>query len=221
MIAPRRTRIKFCGMTRAVDIERAVALGVDAVGLILVERSKRRLDVAEAKALRRAVPPFVQAVALTMDAPLTSVREILQTVRPDCMQFHGSEPDADCAMHGLRYLKAIPMADPRPLSQWFARYPGACGFVLDAHASGEAGGSGRRFDWQQVPTDSPQPIVLAGGLDPDNVFDAVLATRPFAVDVASGIEDRPGHKCVQRMARFVAEVRRADAALAQQKEPGQ
>lgn len=208
-----RTRIKFCGMTDAGDIAQAVALGVDAIGLIFVERSRRHLSIDQGRALRRALPPFITAVALTMDAPVTQLREILQTVRPDWLQFHGVEPEQDCAGYGLPWLKAIPMTDAAPASDWIARYPRAGGFVLDAHAAGEAGGSGRRFDWQQVPEAQGRPLLLAGGLDPDNVHEAICAVRPYAVDVASGIESSPGRKCPQRMARFVAEVRRADADL--------
>jgi len=213
---PPRTRIKFCGMTRAEDIAAAAALGVDAIGLIFAERSRRRLGLAEGRDLRRALPPFVAAVALSMDAGFTAQREIIDIVRPDWLQFHGSEPESDCARFGLPYLKAVPMADARPVADWFADYPGAAGFVLDAHASGEAGGSGQCFDWAQVPAERPRPLLLAGGLEPDNVFDAIIAVRPYAVDVASGIESAPGRKCPQRMQRFVAEVRRADAAIAEE-----
>ena len=216
---PQRTRIKFCGMTRADDIEAAAALGVDAIGLIFAERSRRCLGVAEGRDLRRVVPPFVAAVALSMDASFTTLREIIDIVRPDWLQFHGSEPAADCVRFGLPYLKAVPMADARPLADWINDHPAAAGFVLDAHASGEAGGSGQRFDWAQVPVERPRPLLLAGGLDPDNVFDAILAVQPYAVDVASGIEAAPGRKCPLRMQRFVAEVRRADAALQEMRHP--
>ncbi len=208
-----RTRIKFCGLTRADDVARAVALGVDAIGLVLAERSIRSLTVDEARSLRRQLPPFVSAVVLTMDAAVAQVRHIVQIARPDCLQFHGSENEPDCAAHGLPYLKAVPMAQPAAAPAVIARYPGAVGFVLDAHASGEVGGQGRKFDWSTVPETGGRALVLAGGLTPDNVFDAICQVRPFAVDVASGIEQAPGHKCPARMARFVAEVRRADAVL--------
>jgi len=214
-----RTRIKFCGMTRAEDIAVAAALGVDAIGLIFAERSRRRLSLSQGRDLRRTVPPFVASVALSMDASITALREIIDIVRPDWLQFHGSEPGTDCARFGLPYLKAVPMADARPLAEWFAEHPCAAGFVLDAHASGEAGGSGQRFDWARVPLERPRPVLLAGGLEPDNVFDAIIAVRPYAVDVASGIEAAPGRKCPQRMQRFVAEVRRADAALQEMRHP--
>ena len=216
-----RTRIKFCGMTRAEDIAIAAALGVDAVGLILAERSPRCLTLARARALRAALPPLVSAVALTMDAPLTQVREILQVLRPHWLQWHGSEDDADASAIGAPVLKALPMAGGEPVLAAMARWPHAAGFVLDAHAAGEPGGGGRCFDWQRAPRRAPKPWLLAGGLDPDNVAAAILATRPFGVDVASGIEAAPGIKCPQKMARFVAAVRRADAELALSGNPPQ
>jgi phosphoribosylanthranilate isomerase len=206
-----RTRIKFCGMTRAEDIAVAARLGVDAIGLIFADRSPRRLTLQQARALRDAIPPLLGTIALTMDAPLTRVREILQVVHPQWLQFHGSEDDVDCAGFGLPFLKALPMRGEELALAAMARYPHAAGFVLDAHAPGEAGGGGQVFDWRHAPDDAAKPWLLAGGLHPDNVFDAIVATRPFGVDVASGIEIEPGVKCPEKMARFVAEVRRADA----------
>jgi phosphoribosylanthranilate isomerase len=210
----RRTRIKFCGLTRSEDVTRAAALGVDAIGLILVERSPRHIDLQQARALRAVLPPFVSAVLLTMDMPPAQVREHAQVMRPHWLQFHGGEEDPDCGAHGLPFLKALPMLGDEPVADAMARYPSAAGFVLDAHAAGQPGGSGQSFDWSRAPAGSTRPWLLAGGLHPDNVFDAILATRPYAVDVSSGIEHEPAIKCPLKMARFVAEVRRADAVLA-------
>lgn len=209
----RRTRIKFCGITRGEDVRAAAALGVDAVGLIFAERSPRRLDLAQARSLRRALPPFVASVALVMDNEPDAVREIVQSIRPALLQFHGSERPEDIAAFGMPYLKAVPMAIPEGAPIYAARYPDAAGFVFDSHAAGEAGGSGRAFDWTKLPRGLGRPLLLAGGLTPDNVFDAILAVRPYAVDVSSGIESAPGIKDATRMARFVAEVQRADAAI--------
>lgn len=205
----RRTRIKFCGMRRAEDIDLAVALGVDAIGLILVPGTPRALSLAEAQALRARIPPLVSAVALVMDATLTQVAEILQRIKPDLIQFHGSEEAADCERFG-RYLKAIPMADPAKGLAMLDAHPRATGYVLDAHAPGAAGGSGRVFDWARIPATVQDRLVLAGGLVPDNVEAAVRGVRPFAVDVSSGIEDAPGVKSPDRMMAFVRAVRRAD-----------
>lgn len=205
-----RTRIKFCGFTRVEDVHEAVALGVDAIGLIFAPRSARRVDVAAARRLRAAVPPFVATVALVMDAEDAELRAIVQTVKPTLLQFHGSEAPADCGRWGLPYVKAVPMAIPEGAAIYAARYADATGFIFDSHAAGETGGSGRSFDWSQLPQSLSRPLVLAGGLTPETVGDAVRRVRPYAVDVASGIESAPGLKDVQRMRRFVAAVRDAD-----------
>ena len=164
--------------------------------------------------MRTALAPLVDAVALFMDNPADEVREVIRQVKPSLLQFHGGEDDAFCRSFGLPYLKAIPMADRRGAGEDATalqlRYPGAAGFLFDSHRQGENGGSGRAFDWSTLPTGLGKPFVLAGGLHPDNVFDAIQATLPWGVDVSSGIESAPGIKDGDKMRRFVEEVRRAD-----------
>lgn len=208
-----RTRIKFCGMTRPGDVRLACELGVDAVGFVFAERSPRRIAPEEARAMRHALAPLVDVVALFMDNPLEEVREVVRYVRPSLLQFHGNEDDAFCRGFGVPYMKAIPMGDEREAgspNHLQTRYPAASGFLFDSHGNGGAGGSGQRFDWTRIPKDMNKPFALAGGLDPDNVYDAVLQTLPWAVDVSSGIESEPGIKDGDKMRRFVEEVRRAD-----------
>jgi phosphoribosylanthranilate isomerase len=209
--APRRTRIKFCGVTRRSDVDSAVALGVDALGLIFAARSPRRLELPRARELRAAVPPFVSVVALVMDAEPAALRAIVDQVRPQLLQYHGSEAPEDCTRAGVPFLKVVPMAIPEGAAIYASRYPDAAGYVFDSHGAGEPGGSGRRFDWSQLPRTLKRPLILAGGLTPDNVFDAVRSVRPWAVDVSSGIESEPGLKDEVRMRRFVEAVREADA----------
>lgn len=210
--APRRTRIKFCGMTRVEDIRAAADLGVDAVGLVFAERSRRRVSLDQAVALRAAVPPLVDVVALFMDNPAGEVHEVIARLRPSLLQFHGSEPVAFCEQFGWPYLKAVGMggqAVADVVAQMEA-HPRAVGFLLDSHAPGAAGGTGERFDWAHVPSVEGRPLLLAGGLTPDNVGEAIRATRLWGVDVSSGIESAPGSKDVALMHRFVAAVRSAD-----------
>jgi phosphoribosylanthranilate isomerase len=145
-----------------------------------------------------------------MDDEPAQIRNLIDLVRPQLLQFHGSEPPEDCVRWGLPFLKAVPMAIPEGAAIYAARYPDAAAYVFDGHGAGEPGGSGRRFDWSRLPRGLDRPLVLAGGLTPDNVFDAVRAVRPWAVDVSSGIESAPGIKDEERMRRFVMEVRRAD-----------
>jgi phosphoribosylanthranilate isomerase len=214
---PQRTRIKFCGMTRAEDALLAASLGVDAIGLIFAARSKRRVTPDAAAGIRDALQPFVDTVALFMDNPADEVSAAIERVGPSLLQFHGDEDDAFCAAFGLPYMKAVAMGgeggeDPSTL---VSRWPRAVAFLFDSHAKGEAGGSGKTFDWARVPDDFARPFLVAGGLTPDNVFDAVRTTACWGVDVSSGIEivDAPGIKDPARMRRFVAEVARADAVL--------
>ncbi len=209
-----RTRIKFCGMTRPGDVRLAGELGVDAVGFIFADGSPRQVTPAAARQLRLAMAPMVSAVALFRNNSAEEVREVVRQIRPGLLQFHGEEDDAFCRSFRVPYMKAIPMGgdsawDAQTLQQ---RWPTASAFLFDSHGAGSSGGSGKGFDWRRIPTGLHRPFVLAGGLDADNVYEAVLATLPWAVDVASGIEVSPGVKDGDRMRRFVAEVRRADCS---------
>lgn len=207
-----RTRIKCCGMTRVEDARLAAELGADAIGVVITARSRRRVDLAQARAIVAAMPPFVTTVALLMDDSAETVRAVIEQVQPDLLQFHGNESDAWCAQFGRPYLKAVAMGEGAAALPRLRGYPQAAGLLLDGHGLGEPGGSGKAFDWSLMPADLPQPLLLAGGLHAGNVGEAIRAARPWAVDVASGIESSPGIKDASRMAAFIDAVRAADAA---------
>lgn len=202
-----RTRIKFCGMTRAEDAVAAVALGVDAIGVVLTRMSKRCVGIETANRIRRAVPPFVATVALFMDDDVGFVAEAVAAVAPDLLQFHGSETAPDCVRYGRPYLKAVAMGNHEDWRAVVAAHPRAAGFLFDGHVSGKPGGTGQSFDWSSIDGNIGRPVVVAGGLTPDNVAAAIRVVRPYAVDVSSGIESAPGIKDIDRMRRFVAAVR--------------
>ncbi len=208
-----RTRIKFCGLTRAGDVRLAGELGADAVGFVFAHGSPRRLRAQEARVLRLALAPLVDAVALFRNNGIEEIRDVVRHVRPTLLQFHGDEEDAFCRAFGVPYMKAIAMGgadgrlDARELQM---RYPGAAAFLFDAHAAGAPGGTGRTFDWSKLPTGLGKPFMLAGGLHPDNVQDAIAQVLPWGVDVSSGIELAPGIKDGDLMRRFVEAARRAD-----------
>ena len=211
-----RTRIKFCGLTRPGDVRLACELGADAIGFVFAAGSSRRIEPEEARAMRHALAPLVDAVALFRDNPVDEVREVVRQVRPSLLQFHGNEDDAFCRGFGVPYLKAIAMGSELALQHPAALhvlYPSASGFLFDSHAPGGAGGSGKPFDWARIPAGVQKPFMLAGGLSADNVFDAIMATLPWGVDVSSGIESTPGVKDGDKMRAFVEEVRRADCHL--------
>ncbi|OOG63251.1 N-(5'-phosphoribosyl)anthranilate isomerase [Rhodanobacter sp. B04] len=210
-----RTRIKCCGMTRVEDALLAARLGADAIGLVFTARSKRRVTMAQAQAIRRALPPFVACVALFMDDEALFVEEAIAAVQPDLLQFHGDERDDWCAQFGRPWLKAIAMGGGAAALPRLRAHPGAAGLLLDGHGLGEAGGSGKAFDWSLLPHDLAQPLILAGGLHAGNVGAAVRMTRPWAVDVASGVESAPGIKDATRLADFMAAVQAADGTEGQ------
>ncbi|HEX4872280.1 MAG TPA: phosphoribosylanthranilate isomerase [Nevskiaceae bacterium] len=208
----RRTRVKFCGFTRAEDAEQAVALGVDAIGFVCVPGSRRYLEPSRAATLRQSLPPFVSVVALVSNAEAAFVREVIAALRPDLLQYHGQESAAFCEAIGWPYLKALGMADPASALASREEHRAARGFLLDSHGADGLGGTGQGFDWAQVPSDFDRPWMLAGGLRPETVAGAVTMLRPYAVDVSSGIEAVPGVKDAQKMRAFLDAVRRADSS---------
>lgn len=207
----RRTRIKICGITRREDALFAAEAGADAIGLVFVEASPRAVDMDTAAAVRRSLPPFVQVVALFMDAQRAAVEVVVRAVAPDLLQFHGREDARFCASFGRPYLKTVAAGDGyADLSAASAAYPDATALLVDGHASGEMGGSGKPVASDALVGASHHPLVLAGGLRPDTVAAAMQQFRPWAVDVSSGVEHAPGIKDPARVAQFISEVARAD-----------
>lgn len=206
---PGRTRVKICGLTREEDALCAAALGVDAVGLVFHPKSARCVTVAQARRVVTALPPFVTVTGLFVDADPAYVRAVCAEVPLALLQFHGSESPEYCAGFGVPYLKAIRMAEGVILQDLGRDYATACGLLLDAWHPTEPGGTGLSFDWTRARQELPQPVVLAGGLNPENVGEAIRACRPFAVDVSSGVEAARGIKDPGKMAAFIREVDRA------------
>jgi len=208
------TRIKCCGMTRVEDALLAAQLGADAIGLVFTARSRRQVTLARAREIVAALPPFIATVALFMDDAAARVQQVIDEVAPALLQFHGEESDDWCAQFDRPFVKAIAMGEGAAALPRLRDYPHAAGLLLDGHAPGEAGGSGKAFDWSLLPGDLAQPLILAGGLHAGNVGDAVRAARPWAVDVASGVESAPGIKDAARLEAFIRAVRAADAEQA-------
>lgn len=202
----RRTRVKICGITRVGDGEAASAAGADAVGLVFYPPSPRAVDVETAVAIRRALPPFVTVVGLFVNAAAEKVTEAARRVPLDLLQFHGDEPPAACAEFGLPFLKAVRVDEKVDLEAEARRYREASALILDTPDGRLWGGSGRTFDWSLVPEAIGKPVVLAGGLTPENVAEAVARLRPYAVDVSGGVESAPGIKDAGKIVKFIREV---------------
>lgn len=202
-----RVRVKICGVTRLDDALAAVRLGADAVGFNFWPRSKRHLSPAQAGAIIGRLPPLVSAVGVFVDPSRDEVLRAIDASGIGVAQLHGDEPPDLCLSLPIPVLKAVRVASPRSLAQ-LASYD-VQGFLLDAPSAGY-GGSGLTFDWSLVAAVAREmPIVLAGGLTPENVVEAVRTVRPWAVDVASGVESAPGVKDVEKMKRFLDAVKEA------------
>ena len=213
-----RTRVKICGITRVEDGLAAARAGADAIGLVFWSGTPRCVSVEQARAIAQAVPAFVTVVGLFVDPPPEAVRAVLNAVPLDLLQFHGSEPADLCASFGRPYIKAVPVKPGVDLLQYAARYGDAHGLLFDAfEPGGLPGGTGKTFDWNALPAELQRPLILSGGLTPQNVGAAIRTARPWATDVSSGVEvtgddgrPRKGIKSAAKIAAFIREVRNAD-----------
>lgn len=209
-----RTRVKICGITDEADAALAVAVGADAVGVVLAE-SPRRVTLEQAKEALSAVPPLVTRVGVFVDAEPAFVAEAVRTLRLGAVQLHGDEPPEACANAPVPAIKAFRVSGPEALAA-IGAYRGAVGAVLlDARVPGARGGTGVTFDWEAVRGALPSwaPVVVAGGLHAENVGTAIRTLRPYAVDVSSGVESAPGVKDPAKVRRFMAAVRAGDAEV--------
>lgn len=212
-----RTRIKFCGLVRPVDVDAAVRIGADAVGFVFYEPSPRHLDAATARLLRRRLPSFVRAVGLFVNASLATVRAVADDVGLDVIQLHGDESPADLGAvvdAGLVAWRAHRLGPGYDLAAAMATAARAEFHLLDSLSQGY-GGSGKAFDWALADGVDRSRLILSGGLQPDNVGEAIERLEPFAVDTSSGIQGQSARiKDVSRMEAFVAAVRAADGKRA-------
>lgn len=208
-----RTRVKICGITRVEDAVTAAVLGADAIGLVFYERSPRRVSIEQAIAVVAALPVFVHAVGLFVDAGPAEIEAVLGRVRIDILQFHGDEPPSVCRSFGLPYIKAVRMRPGTDVRVQAGRYHDAGALLLDTYRAEAAGGTGATFSWSDIPAQPGGRIILAGGLTPDNVADAIRTVRPYGVDVSGGVEAAKGIKDADRMTAFFAGVKRGDTSI--------
>lgn len=206
-----RTRVKICGITRVEDALCAADNGADSIGLVFHQKSPRAIDISQALKIKQALPPFVTVTALMMDEQTAWVDEVVNLVKPDLLQFHGDECPEDCIRYDIPYIKVIAMSGLQNLQAYMDCYPHAQGFLLDSHDVGQQGGSGKTFNWNKIPTEIRHSIILAGGINPENVYQAIVDIKPWAVDLSSGVEQSKGIKDPQKIQQLMNEVKRADS----------
>ncbi len=206
----RRTRVKICGITREQDARHAAAMGADSIGLVFHQPSPKVVELDQAIAIRRILPPFVSVTAVFLDETEDWITQVVHRLRPDCLQFHGSESLEICEAWEIPYIKAIPMGSTLNPVEYASHYASAQGFLLDSNVAGRLGGSGDTFDWSMIPSSLEFPLLLAGGIDPSNVAEAIARVRPWGVDVSSGVELSKGIKDAALIDHLFREVRRGD-----------
>ncbi|HSH73062.1 MAG TPA: phosphoribosylanthranilate isomerase [Methylophilaceae bacterium] len=198
-----RTRVKICGITRVEDALSAVAQGADAIGLVFYAKSPRNVSLEQAAEIVASLPAFVSAVGLFVDSEPEQIRLTLSKVRLDLLQFHGDETPAQCRQYAVPYMKAIRVQADTNLLQYALDYHDAKAMLLDTYTEGAAGGTGQVFDWTLIPKNMSLPIVLAGGLNAENVSAAIRQVQPYAVDVSGGVEITKGIKDADKIAAFM------------------
>jgi phosphoribosylanthranilate isomerase len=204
-----RTRAKICGIRETEHALCAAEHGADAIGLVFHAPSPRAVTAAAAARICAALPPFVTTVGLFVNASPDRVRAILGEVPLDMLQFHGDETPAECGTYGRPWIRAVRVGPGTDLLKYAIEFDAARALLLDADIAGEFGGTGRSFDWSAVPRPFPLPVVLSGGLTPDNVGEAIAKVQPWAVDVSSGVEVSRGVKDCSRIEAFLRSVRNA------------
>ena len=200
------TKVKICGITNIEDAKIICDAGADAVGLVFYEKSPRNVSISQAADICASLPPFVTSVGLFLDASPKFVNSVLASVPLDLLQFHGSESPTYCASFNRPYIKVVGMKDIKSdaeFAEYADQFPDAKGFLVDSHAKGKAGGTGETFNWDDVPQSYTKsrnkPIILAGGLNPDNVTAALEQVSVYALDLSSGVESEPGKKDKQKV----------------------
>ncbi len=201
-------RIKICGITRVDDALAAAQAGADAIGLVFHPGSPRAVSVEQARTIVGALPPFVTTVGLFVDAEQATIQSVLEQVPLDLLQFHGDEPDDFCQSFKRPYIKAVRVRPGDDLNALAAQWPGACGILLDSYKPGVPGGTGETFDWSVIPSQRSWRLILAGGLQAQNVRQAIDQTAPWAVDVSGGVEATKGIKDIAKINAFIHEVKR-------------
>lgn len=205
-----RTRVKICGITRTEDALAAISSGADAIGFVFWQQSARNILPQQARPITKTIPAFVTTVGVYVDPTVEWVHETATIANLGLLQFHGNESPEFCDQFSLPYVKALRIKEDMDLLEYANRYQSAKGLLLDTYSANLPGGTGEVFDWTLIPANLPLPIILSGGLTPDNVVHAIAKVKPWAVDVSSGVEASKGIKDINKISAFMQRVKNCE-----------
>ena len=206
-----RTRTKNCGITRLEDAKASVHAGCDALGFVFYKESPRYIALDAFKVIVKELPPFVTKAGLFVNDDPAEIEEAIQSGLVNVLQFHGDETPDFCRQFNFPYIKAVAVSSSVDLIQYAKDFHDAEALLLDAYHEHLKGGTGQTFDWNLIPQSLSKPIVLAGGLNVDNVKEAIKKVKPYAVDVSGGVEESKGIKNSLKIQAFIKETQ--DAAV--------
>jgi phosphoribosylanthranilate isomerase len=201
-------RVKICGITSPEQALMVQQSGADALGLVIYQKSPRYVDIDQAATIRAAINDSVLAIALLVNPSEDLVNQVIAQVKPDYIQFHGDETPEFCQQFNYPFIRAVRMRDGLDIDAEVAAYNAEGGFLFDAWSDDLYGGTGHSFDWSRLPTTTDYKLILAGGLTPDNVAEAIAKTEPYMVDVSGGVESSPGIKDPIKVKAFVAQAKK-------------
>lgn len=201
------TKIKICGIQNIADAQLCEKIGVDAIGLVFYEPSPRHVEISQAKDIANNLAPFITVVALFVNPTVEYVNQVLDSVKVDCLQFHGEETDVFCNQFNRKWFKAIRVKTGLDLISEINKYPNSHAILLDSYDAKYAGGTGKKFAWQDIPENIGMPLILAGGLNVNNIQSAIEMVKPWSIDISGGVESSLGIKSPELIIDLVSRIK--------------
>ena len=196
-------KIKICGLTDPENSKQIASLDIHAIGLVFFKESPRAVSIEQANEIIQELPPFINKVGLFVNASSNFVDQVLNSVNIDTIQFHGDESSSDCSQFQMPFIKAIRMREGINLLSQAEEFSSASGLLLDSFEEDSYGGTGKSFDWNLIKNNLDLPIILAGGLNKDNIMSAIEKTQPYAIDISSGVEVDKGIKDIEKTKEII------------------
>lgn len=208
-------RVKICGITSSEQALMAQQQGADALGLVIYEKSPRYVNIQQAAKIRAVIHESALAIALLVNPSKSHVEQVIAELKPDYIQFHGDESAEFCQQFNFPFIRAVRMREGLDIDAEVAAYNAEGGFLFDAWSDDLYGGTGHSFDWSRLPSTTDYKLILAGGLNPNNVAEAVAKTNPYMVDVSGGVEKSPGVKDPEKIKAFILEAKKSNKIVTQ------